>query len=46
VYSTTAGVGGIEDLTLASPASGRYVRFLGTQRASIWGYSLWEFEVY
>jgi hypothetical protein len=46
VYSTTAGVGGTEDITLASPASGRYVRLLGIQRATQWGYSLWEFEVY
>ncbi|MCL5282753.1 MAG: choice-of-anchor D domain-containing protein, partial [Planctomycetes bacterium] len=46
VYSTTAGVGGTEDITLASPASGRYVRFLGLQRATQWGYSFYEFEVY
>lgn len=26
--------------------SGRYVRMLGTQRATPWGYSLFEFEVY
>ncbi len=46
VYSTTTGNGGVDDLTLAAPASGRYVRLLGTQRGTVYGYSLWEFEVY
>jgi len=46
VYSTTTGDGGVDDITLTSPASGRYVRLLGTQRATAFGYSLWEFEVY
>ena len=46
VYSTTTGDGGVDDITLAAPASGRYVRLLGTQRATTYGYSLWEFEVY
>ena len=46
VYSTATGDGGVDDITLVSPASGRYVRMLGTQRATAYGYSLWEFEVY
>ena len=46
VYGTTTGDGGVDDITLAAPASGRYVRLLGTQRGSTYGYSLWEFEVY
>jgi hypothetical protein len=46
VYSTTTGDGGVDDIALASPASGRYVRLLGTQRATAYGYSLWEFEIY
>jgi len=46
VYSTTTSDGGVDDITLSSPASGRYVRLLGTQRATTYGYSLWEFEVY
>jgi hypothetical protein len=45
VYSTTTGRGGIEDVTFTS-ASARYVRVLGTQRATPYGYSLWELEVY
>jgi len=36
----------VDDITLASPVSARYVRLLGTQRATVCGYSLWEFEIY
>ena len=43
VYSTTTGRGGVENLTVSG--SGRYVRFVGTARATGYGYSLWEFEV-
>jgi hypothetical protein len=46
VFSTTTGDGGVDDITLATPVSCRYVRLLGTQRATVYGYSLWEFEVY
>ena len=45
VYSTTTGSGGIEDLGL-TPVDARYVRMYGTQRNSVYGYSLWEMEVY
>jgi hypothetical protein len=45
-YRTTTGDGGVDDITLTSPALGRYVRMLGTQRATGYGYSLWEFEIY
>lgn len=44
-YSTTAGDGGVDDITGLS-ASGRYVRMLGTQRGTAFGYSLWDFKVY
>ncbi len=44
VYSTTSGTGGTQ--TLAVHGSGRYVRVLGTARATPYGYSLWEFGVY
>jgi hypothetical protein len=44
IYSTTTGTGGIADLTVAG--NGRYVRMNGTQRATQYGYSLWEFGVY
>jgi beta-glucanase (GH16 family) len=44
VYSTTTGTGGNQ--TLAVSGTGRYVRVNGTQRATQYGYSLWEFKVY
>ncbi|MER5865193.1 discoidin domain-containing protein [Kitasatospora sp. NPDC002040] len=44
LYSTGTGAGGTENLTVTG--SGRYVRVLGTQRATQYGYSLWEFQVY
>ena len=44
IYSTTTGTGGTQTLTVSG--SGRYVRFYGTARATQWGYSLWEFEIY
>jgi hypothetical protein len=44
IYSTTAGPGGTETLTVSG--NGRYVRMNGTARGSIYGYSLWEFEIY
>jgi beta-glucanase (GH16 family) len=44
IYSTTTGTGGVQDLTVSG--SGRYVRMNGTQRATQYGYSLWEFQVY
>ncbi len=43
IYSTTTGTGGVQ--TLPVNGSGRYVRMYGTQRATQWGYSLWEFQV-
>jgi beta-glucanase (GH16 family) len=44
IFSTTTGTGGIQDLAVAG--SGRFVRMNGTQRATAFGYSLWEFQVY
>jgi hypothetical protein len=44
VFSTTTGDGGIDDIALNTTA--RYVRMNGTQRATQYGYSLWEFQVY
>jgi non-lysosomal glucosylceramidase len=45
VYSTTTGDGGIDDITFTATGA-RYVRMYGTVRATGYGYSLWEFEVY
>ena len=44
VHTEVNGDGGIDDIPVS--ASGRYVRMLGTQRGTGYGYSLWEFEVY
>ncbi|WP_253866484.1 discoidin domain-containing protein [Micromonospora sp. WMMA2032] len=44
VFSTTTGDGGTDDLTVSG--TGRYVRVYGTARATGYGYSLWEFQVY
>ncbi|SDZ17211.1 F5/8 type C domain-containing protein [Micromonospora pattaloongensis] len=44
IYSITTGTGGEQSLTVAG--AGRYVRMYGTQRATGYGYSLWEFQVY
>ncbi|MFD5872014.1 discoidin domain-containing protein [Streptomyces sp. NPDC060322] len=43
-YSTTTGAGGTE--TLAISGTARYVRMQGVTRATGYGYSLWEFQVY
>ncbi|MFF3856440.1 discoidin domain-containing protein [Micromonospora sp. NPDC002575] len=44
VWSTTTGAGGTQ--TVPVTGSGRYVRMYGTTRATGYGYSLWEFQVY
>jgi len=45
IFSTTSGGGGtqiVQNLT----GTGSFVRMLGRKRATRWGYSLWELEVY
>jgi hypothetical protein len=44
VCTKTNGTGGTETLTVNG--TGRYVRMYGTARGTIYGYSLWEMEVY
>jgi hypothetical protein len=44
IYSTTTGTGGTQTLTVNG--SGRYIRMYGTKRATQYGYSLYEMEVY
>ncbi len=44
IYSTTTGTGGVQTLNITG--SGQYVRMYGTQRATPYGYSLYEFQVY
>ena len=43
-YSTTSGDGGFDEIDLN--VSARYVRMNGTERATTYGYSLWEFGIY
>jgi beta-glucanase (GH16 family) len=43
IFSTTTGDGGTDDLAVSG--TGRYIRMNGTQRATPYGYSLWEFAV-
>src|SRR5690606_12385345 len=43
IYSTTSGTGGTQ--TLEVTGTGRYLRVLGTARATGYGYSLWELAV-
>ena len=44
IYATTTGTGGTQTLNVTG--TGRYVRMYGTARATPYGYSLWEFQVY
>ena len=44
IYSTTTGKGGKESLTVSG--SGRYLRLQGVKRATGYGYSLWELQVF
>jgi cysteine-rich repeat protein len=45
VFGTTTGNGAIDDIT-GLDATGRYVRVLAHTRATSWGNSLWEVDVY
>ena len=45
IYSTTNGLGGVQYLTGLS-GTGRYVQMYGIARGTVYGYSLWEFQVY
>ncbi len=44
ITSVTGSSGGLQTLTITG--TGRYVRMYGMTRTTVWGYSLWEFEVY
>jgi F5/8 type C domain/Ricin-type beta-trefoil lectin domain len=44
IYSTTSGTGGTQTLNVSG--TGRYIRMYGTARATQYGYSLWEFQVF
>jgi hypothetical protein len=44
IYATTTGTGGTQTLTVSG--TGRYVRMFGAVRQTVYGYSLWEFQVF
>lgn len=44
IFTTTTGNGAIDDLPVSG--NGRYIRMYGTTRATVYGYSLYEFEIY
>jgi hypothetical protein len=44
IYTTTTGAGGNQSLTVTG--TGRYIRMNGTVRTTVYGYSLWEFQVF
>jgi hypothetical protein len=46
VYTEDNGNGGEDYIRLGTPVRGRYVKMQGVARSSMWGYSLYEFEVY
>lgn len=45
VYQATDGKGGMETVNF-TPVKARYVKMQGDKRATQWGYSLYDFEVY
>jgi hypothetical protein len=44
IYSTSTATGGTQTLNVSG--TGRYIRMYGTARATQYGYSLWEFQVF
>lgn len=44
IYNTSFGHGEVDNLELSG--TGRYLRLYASQRGTIWGYSLWELEIY
>lgn len=46
VHSTTSADGNVDEIVLPAGTKARYVQVHGTERGTIYGYSLWEVEVY
>jgi len=44
IFSTTTGTGGTQTINVSG--SGRYIRMFGTARGTVYGYSLFEFQVF
>lgn len=45
-YQTNNGVGGVENISFAGEYTARYLRLTGVERATEWGISLFELNVY
>jgi len=45
-YQTSSGTGGVTSIPLSNAVVARYVRMNGITRASQWGYSLWEIQIF
>ena len=46
IYSKENGAGGEEVIDLDKPEKARFIRMTGIKKATDWGFSLFEFEVY
>jgi len=46
LHHETASQGGTENIEITPPGNYRYVRMLGIEAATEWGYSIWSFAVY
>jgi hypothetical protein len=46
IYEETKGDGNLDEIILPQPVTGRYIRMFGVDKATQWGFSIWEFEVY
>ncbi len=46
LFQTDAGDGGVDEINFSRPINARYVRIYCEQRATQYGYSLWEIEIY
>ena len=46
VFSTTSGSAGVQRITLSDAPVGRYMRINCIKRGTVYGFSIWEIEVY
>lgn len=46
IYAEREGNGGIDSISFNEPATGRYLQMRGIERATVYGYSLYEFQAY
>jgi len=46
IFQENAGDGAMDNVTTLTASNGRYVRMHGNARATMYGFSIWEFEIY